>query len=107
MLRAADHELVETLAAGDYCFLLNSRQNGKSSLSVRAMEEWRARGFLVAFLDLTKFGGRNLSAEEWYVGMLREVGRAIGLSEPMVDYWRRETDLWPMQPFFGSGARLL
>lgn len=63
VLRAADHELVAALASGDYFFLLNSRQIGKSSLCLRAMVELRARGLQVAFLDLTKFGGRNLSAE--------------------------------------------
>ena len=33
--RAADRELFEALLRGDYCYVLNTRQMGKSSLMVR------------------------------------------------------------------------
>jgi WD40 repeat protein len=64
------------------------------------MNELMKRGLRVAFLDLTKFGGRNITAEQWYVGLLREIGRALDLSEPMLDFWKAESDLGPMQRFF-------
>ncbi len=100
--RAADRDLVEALVAGEYCYLLNSRQIGKSSLCVRAMDELSRRGLRVAFLDLTKFGGKNLTAEQWYVGLLREIGRTLGLAEPMLDAWKTGSGLGPMQRFFGA-----
>ena len=102
VVRGADRELVKALSAGEYCYLLNSRQIGKSSLCVRAMRELAALGHLVAFLDLTKFGGRNLTPDQWYLGMLREVGRAIGLGQEVIDFWKKESDLGPMQRFFGA-----
>ncbi|MCC6446027.1 MAG: AAA-like domain-containing protein [Armatimonadetes bacterium] len=54
--RAADHALLAALLAGDYCFVLNARQMGKSSLSVRAMATLAQAGVRTVFLDLQKFG---------------------------------------------------
>jgi hypothetical protein len=57
-----DRDLLAALQAGEYCYVLNSRQMGKSSLCVRTMARLRDEGVRTAFLDLTKFGGRNLTA---------------------------------------------
>ena len=50
--RSADRELLETLLAGEYCFVLNARQMGKSSLSVRAMSRLTEEGIRAVFMDL-------------------------------------------------------
>src|SRR5690349_3992834 len=76
--RQADYDLLNTLLAGETCYVLNSRQMGKSSLCVRAMGKLRLAGVRTAFCDLTRFGGRNLSAEQWYAALLSEIGRELG-----------------------------
>ena len=72
--------------AGEYCYVLNSRQMGKSSLCVRTMARLREEGIRTAFLDLTKFGGRNLTAEQWYAALLAELGRELGLRAECLAY---------------------
>ncbi len=100
--RLADAELANAIVAGEYCYVLNSRQMGKSSLSVRAMEALTELGIRVAFIDLTKFGGRNVGVEQWYIGLVSEIGRVTGQAEQMLDYWDRHTKFGPMQRFFGA-----
>jgi len=46
--RWADGELLSALLAGEYCYVLNSRQMGKSSLMVRAAQRLKAEGVQVA-----------------------------------------------------------
>src|SRR5262245_14971616 len=67
--RSSDQELFSGLLAGEYCYVLNSRQMGKSSLMVRTAERLKAEGIVVAVLDLTAIG-QNLSPEQWYDGLL-------------------------------------
>jgi WD40 repeat protein len=100
--READQELLAALRAGDYCYVLNSRQMGKSSLCVRAVARLREEGVRTAFLDLTKFGSRNLTAEQWYAALLAEFGRQLGLRAGCLDYWKAHAELPAVQRLFGA-----
>ena len=42
--RAVDATFVETVRAGEYCYVLNARQMGKSSLRNKAIKELIALG---------------------------------------------------------------
>src|SRR5262245_15984099 len=80
--RSADRELYDGLQRGDYCYVLTSRQLGKSSLMVRTAARLRADGVAVAILDLTAVG-QNLNPEQWYDGLLGVLGRSLGFDEEL------------------------
>src|SRR5947209_10073413 len=72
--RQADDDLYAGLSAGQFCYVLTSRQMGKSSLMVRAAVRLLADKVSVAVLDLTAIG-QNVTAEQWYEGLLGLVGQ--------------------------------
>jgi WD40 repeat protein len=84
--RKADTDLFAHLMDGQFCYVLTSRQVGKSSLMVRTAIRLRDAGRRVAVLDLTKVG-MNLSAEQWYDGLLVQLGRELDLEDELDDFW--------------------
>ena len=58
IVRQADTDLYNSLLAGEFCYVLNSRQIGKSSLMVRTAARLKEVGVAVAVLDLTSIGQR-------------------------------------------------
>src|SRR5215467_4100799 len=50
--RQADHDLLNALHKGEFCYILTSRQMGKSSLTVRTALRLREEGAAVAVLEL-------------------------------------------------------
>lgn len=101
--RQADRDLHAGLAQGEFCYVLTSRQMGKSSLMVRTAARLRQEGCLVAVLDLTAIG-QNLSPGQWYEGLTLSLGRQTRLEDELEEFGREHARLSPVQRFI-TGLR--
>jgi len=100
--RDVDRTLHENLLAGRFCYVLNSRQMGKSSLCVRTQAKLKDQGVICAFVDISRIGSRNVVPEQWYAGLAIEIGRSMGLGKELIAYWKDHQEVGPLQRLFSS-----
>src|SRR5438105_4955927 len=99
--RQADRQLLEGLQRGEFCYVLTSRQMGKSSLMVRTAARLREGSVAVAILDLTILG-QNLSPEQWYDGLLGLLGLQLDLEDELEEYGQHHERESPLQRWLGA-----
>lgn len=97
--RPADDELFDRVVSGEFCYILTPRQMGKSSLMVRTASRLKEQGMSVAVIDLTALGSGEISAEQWYLGLLTELQRKLRLSIDPEIWWQEHASLGRVQRF--------
>jgi AAA-like domain len=91
VIRPADLDLYQNLKQGEFCYVLNARQMGKSSLRVHVMKQLKQEGVHCASIDLTRIGNQT-TALEWYGGIVSELIRGFGLSSKISfsRWWQKQ-----------------
>jgi len=99
VVRSADRHLYKGLKNGAFCYILNTRQMGKSSLMVRMMHHLQQEGFCCAAIDMTRIGNENITPEQWYKGLLVELWQGFDLLDKinLKSWWQERLDISPVQ----------
>ena len=92
VVRQADRELLNYLLKGNFCFVLNCRQMGKSSLMVKTADRLRNENVSCAFSDLSVLGITDVSSEQWYKSFAYQLLESLDLDEIDLDGWWEKHD---------------
>ncbi|HYW18373.1 MAG TPA: AAA-like domain-containing protein [Nodularia sp. (in: cyanobacteria)] len=85
--RIADEELLESLKKGDYCYILTTRQMGKSSLVIRSAANLKNFNICSAYIDLSAIG-KDVTVESWYLGQIKRIVQKVCKDFNYIGWWK-------------------
>jgi len=104
--RQADGALLAALLAKEYVYLLDSRQKGKSSMVARTIVKLKEAGVTTVKLDLQRIGA-NVNPDQWYAGLLSEIGHELGRTKELFAYWEEHQHVGPLARWIGALQEVL
>ena len=95
--RPADDELFDLALHGQFCYVLTTRQMGKSSLMIRTARRLQDEGIQTAIVDLTEMG--TSEADTWYLDLITELADELDIEEDPEEWWQERASLGYVRRF--------
>ncbi len=95
--RPADALLRQQVMDGKLCYVLTTRQMGKSSLMNRLAHDLQDEGVCTAIIDLTTIGTAEI--ETWYLSLLDDLQTQLDLETDVEAWWELQSSLSPVKRF--------
>ena len=95
VVRQADKDLYQSLKLGMFCYVLNSRQMGKSSLRVRTMAKLKRDGMRCIAFEMRELCVHQVTEDEFYGGFVSHLVSELNLDIDLEEWWRRNSFIHP------------
>ncbi|TBR61076.1 hypothetical protein B4U84_09740 [Westiellopsis prolifica IICB1] len=106
--RTADQELLDRLKLGEYCYVLNATQMGKSSLMLRTKNKLEKKGFACAHISLKNVSQDCSNSDEWYQRLFDNLVKNFHFSENFnSENWWRQNHASPLTKLIDFVEKLL
>lgn len=87
VVRQADSQLYQGLKAGQFCYLLNCRQMGKSSLRVQTMRRLKKEGVACIAFEMRELCLHEVTEDEFYGGFVSYLVSEFNLDIDLENWW--------------------
>lgn len=85
--RSADEELLQLVQNSEFCYVLASRQMGKSSLMNHTARRLQQQNIHTVIIDLSGIGKQGVTVNQWYLSLLTELEYQLKLSVDPEVWW--------------------
>lgn len=91
--RQADEALFQGLLQGEFCYVFNARQMGKSSLRVHTTRRLQAAGIRCGVIDITAIGTQEVLPDQWYASIVGMLAKSFHLKGNLWSWWQERHHL--------------
>lgn len=95
--RQADKDFYEGLKARNFCYVLNSRQMGKSSLRVQTMKILKEEGLACVAIEMRDICSHEVTDDEFYGGFVSLLASGFKLQISLEAWWHTHNYIAPSQ----------